>query len=442
MKLRMNGDGRKGVALCSLNAATVSLSGVLLGQITYAMTTSFAMAGTVVGMVLFASRVFDGITDILAGFIIDKCHFKLGKARPFDLFNIPMWLFLVLCFEIPALNTVGKVIYLFAVYNLCQSVCYTFVSVSSAVRLKRTFVEEVRAKVLAAASMMSALVATVAGILIPLLIDAFESRPHGWVIIMSFFAAPSIIMTLLNFLLLPEMEEPAEEETTGKAKTNSMKESVKALFQNPYLICIIIIGMANNLSLVMGGTASTYYFRYNMGQLTLASVISLFTVAGYVFLVAMPAMTKKIGNRKTAMVAYVMVFVGNLAKLIMPTNIVWLIICTIFAQVGITLAVSVRDMLLMDGMHYGKLKTGFDGDGIYSSAKGFSDKISNGIGPLLCGIILDFAHFDGTVEVQTVGAMNAILILYMVVPALLALIAFVAAYFCKLEDKIKEMEQA
>ena len=34
------------------------------------------MAGTVAGLIILFSRVFDGVTDIVAGILIDRYHFK------------------------------------------------------------------------------------------------------------------------------------------------------------------------------------------------------------------------------------------------------------------------------------------------------------------------------------------------------------------------------
>ena len=44
---------------------------------------------------------------------------------------IPLWFLLILCFSVPQFNMAGKVLWVFLTYNLCQSVCYTFVTVSS-----------------------------------------------------------------------------------------------------------------------------------------------------------------------------------------------------------------------------------------------------------------------------------------------------------------------
>jgi Na+/melibiose symporter-like transporter len=153
-----------------LGAASASMSYVIVSQLTYCLTDSYAMSAVLVGTIFLVSRIFDGITDVLAGFIIDKTHTKWGKARPFDLFCIPLWLILILCFNVPEFQTAGKVVWVFLTYNLCQSVCYTFVTVSQTVRVRRSFQEDVRSKALAVAGIVSAVCSTVAGILCPMLI--------------------------------------------------------------------------------------------------------------------------------------------------------------------------------------------------------------------------------------------------------------------------------
>ncbi len=439
--MKMYSDGKKGVIPFAIGTAASSISYVIIGQLTYALTTSFAMAGTVVGLIMIFSRIFDGISDICAGYIIDKCHFKLGKARPFDLFNIPMWIFMVLCFEVPNLGTVGKVIYVFLMYNLCQSVCYTFVSVSSTVRVKRSFTEDVRAKALAASAILSALLSTALGIISPILISTFAARPHGWMIIAACFAIPGILMTLCMFFMVPEMENAEDEPEETAVQKTTILDSAKLLLQNPYTFLIIVVVMANTLANSIVSMVSNYYYQFNLGNLQLASLVGLMSLVGYIFLVVMPTMTKKLGNRKSIMTAYTFVIIGNLAKLVMPHNIFWLAACSALSVIGIVFAMSIRDLIIIDCMRYGHLKTGTNNEGIYASIRGFSDKIATGLVSLIVGVILDMGHFDGTLAVQPSSANTAITILFTVVPAVIGLIAFVAMYFCHLEDDIRKLEE-
>ncbi len=437
--MKLYGDGKHGVLPSALGTASSGMALVVLGMLTYYLTTQTGLSGTVVGTILLASRIFDGVSDLIAGFIIDRSHFKLGKARPFDLFSVPMWIALVLCFAVPEWNTAGKVIYVFLMYNLCQTVCYTFYSVASTVRLKRTFVEEKRATTISIAAVLTAVLATAAGIIMPLLIDKLEYQPGGWIIITGVFAVPGILMSLSMFFFAPEMQYAdagTEEEQT------SFRDFAKALFQNKYLVMIIIIVMAGTMASAMVGGTGTFYYKYVYGDLTSQSLVGVVGLVGYFFMLFLPVLTKKFGNRVSMMIAFGFVSVGNIAKYIAPTSLPWLAICTVIALVGTASAASISSLVLIDTINYGRLKTGKENDGVYSSIKGFSDKIANGIAPFLIGVLLDAGGFDGTLEVQTAAANNMVLALFALVPAVIGVIGFVTMLFCKMEKEIREMEAA
>lgn len=438
--MKRYGDGKHGLFPNAIGAASMSVNMVVLGMMTYYLTTQTGLSGTVVGTILLVSRIFDGVSDLIAGYIIDRCHFKLGKARPFDLFGIPMWIFLVACFAVPQLNTVGKIIYVFLMYNLCQTVSYTFVSVAASIRLKRSFVEDKRANAIALGGIMSAVLATAAGILLPILINSLEYQPNGWLIIALCFAIPGILMNLCQFFLVPEMEPTkAEEEKAGAV---SIKDFASALFQNKYSLMIIIVTIAGTMANGIIGNTGTFFYKYVVGDLTLSSLIGTISLVAYLFLIFLPMITKKFGNRAAMLVSFALIVVGSIGKLLNPHSILVLSVCGILVATGTAFCGSVAGLVLIDIMKYGTLKTGKVNDGVYSAIRGFSDKVANGLAPFLVGVLLDVGGFNGALEVQTAGANNAILLLSVLGPAIIAAIGFVTMFFCRMEKDIKEMEAA
>lgn len=435
--MKKYGDGRHGVLPIALGGASSGMSLVVLGMLTYFLTTQTGLSGTVVGTILLCSRIFDGISDLLVGYLIDRCHFKLGKARPFDLFAIPMWIALVLCFAVPGLHTAGKIIYVFVMYNLCQTVCYTFTSVAGTVRLKRTFIEEKRSGAVAATGLLTAVFATAAGIILPILIDNLENEPNGWIIITGVFAIPGILMSLCMFFFAPEMKPTEEQEKAGKV---SFKEFISELVKNKYLLMIIIIVLAGTLTSGINGNVSTFFFKYVFGDLTIASMLGVVSMIAYVFLALIPVMTKRLGNRAVMMVSFAFIIAGNLAKYLNPKSVGWLALCTVLAMAGTTLCVSVSSLVLIDTMNYGKLKTGRENEGVYSAIRGFADKVANGIAPFIVGRVLDMGGFDGTLEVQSAGANAAIFTVYALVPALIGAIGFITMFLCRMEKEMKQLE--
>ena len=102
-------------------------SGDVAGNVVYAFLSSFVMIYLtdtvglnpgIVGTLIAVSKLFDGITDIFFGSMIDKTHSKLGKARPWMLFGqVGVSLCLFLLFAIPAGSTTMQYIYFFIVYT-------------------------------------------------------------------------------------------------------------------------------------------------------------------------------------------------------------------------------------------------------------------------------------------------------------------------------------
>lgn len=111
-------------------------SGDVAGNVVYAFLSSFVMIYLtdtvglnpgIVGTLIAVSKLFDGITDIFFGSMIDKTHSKLGKARPWMLYGyIGCAITLVGIFAIPmAMSEFAKYAWFFICYSLLNAVFYT-----------------------------------------------------------------------------------------------------------------------------------------------------------------------------------------------------------------------------------------------------------------------------------------------------------------------------
>lgn len=75
------------------------LTGLVAGYITYFGTDIVGVSALAMGNILLISRIFDGVTDLMMGAVIDKTKSKKGKARPWILrAMIPFALFTILLF--------------------------------------------------------------------------------------------------------------------------------------------------------------------------------------------------------------------------------------------------------------------------------------------------------------------------------------------------------
>ena len=92
----------------------------------YLTNVSFIDAG-VAGVLIAVSKVFNGVSDLIMGGIVDRTKSRFGKARVWLVrMCIPLAISTLLLFSIPSSwSDIVKYIYMFILYNLVNSVFYT-----------------------------------------------------------------------------------------------------------------------------------------------------------------------------------------------------------------------------------------------------------------------------------------------------------------------------
>lgn len=429
----------KGKWLFSFGTASGVVSFIVLSNLTFALTEDFGMTAKVVGMIILISRIFDGITDVVAGFTVDKTKTRWGKARPYEIMYIPLWIFVVLCFSVPnGLGEVGKIIWVFVTYNVSQSICYTMITCIESVRLRRSFKESVVVRVVTVSTTVMTIASAIAGISIPVLISIFEGVPYGWTIITSIFAIPGMIGGILRFFLLKEIGEEETHETPSEKM--SLKQSVKALFQNPYAFSVagisLILAMNNSI-----GAANTYYFKYFFGDVAVATIPSLFTIFAMLLIVFLPKVSGKLGTQKTMIIGFAMLSIGTFLKYLMPLNLVWLVICSSISIIGVIYVNSLRPITLIECMTYGEWKSKTKFEGIYASLNGMADKVGLGLGSMLLGFILDWGGYNGSIAMQSDSAIDAIQFLYSGLGSILGALGVLITLTYTLSKKLPQIKK-
>ena len=71
------------IAFYALNNTSTNLYAMLMGYVSYYVSGLMGVAAVLVGTLLTVMRVWDGVTDPVIGFVVDKTNGKFGKNRPF-----------------------------------------------------------------------------------------------------------------------------------------------------------------------------------------------------------------------------------------------------------------------------------------------------------------------------------------------------------------------
>ena len=97
-----------------------------MGILTFFYTDYAGIDPAMVGLVMLISRCFDGFSDVIMGFLVERTNSKWGKSRPWILWmSVPFAISIVLIYTVPHGSSAMQFAYLFVTYNLCTTVCYT-----------------------------------------------------------------------------------------------------------------------------------------------------------------------------------------------------------------------------------------------------------------------------------------------------------------------------
>lgn len=427
----------------STRATSLALNVVLIGYLTYYCTDMLGMSATLVGILLLASKLFDGFTDLVVGFIIDKTNTRFGKARPYEICIVLVWVFTVMIFSVPDVGESVQAVYVFVMYTLINSVCATFLNGTDAVYMARAIRKnENQVKVLSVNGMIVMAAAIVFSIIMPQLVAGVGATKEGWTTIALMFAVPLGLIGMLRFVLIKEVvaDEKTEQTEEEKQSKLSMKESLKAICGNKYIFIIagalLIVNIINNL-----GTATTYYFKYIVGDIGLQSMTAITNLVTPLLLIFYPFMTKKFGNTKLLQGGALLGIIGLAIRTIGGTNIITIIVGGLFMGIGVMPISMMINVYLIECMDFGEWKTGMRIEGSLASVTSFASKLGSGLASALTGIVMGLAGYDGSLAVQSDMANFSIVAIYNYLPLILFVVMFVLTMMYNLDKKMPQIRE-
>ncbi len=407
-----------------------SLSFLLMAQITYYCTDLLGLDAAVVGILLLVSKAFDAVTDLVAGYIIDRTNTKWGKARPFDIFMVLTWVCVVLLISTPDFGTVGKVIYVFCLYTLANSVCCTFGNCGGSIYMKRAIRSEKNwTSITAFQGGLLMILCLIVGIAMPTLIATLGSEKSGWTIIALIFAVPLAIISSLRMLFVKEVAADSRPEENNQSTPKiSFTDTVKALFKNKLIFILGIMIVIYQITSV--ANPNTYYFKWIFGDIAIGSLLGLAGFITPVLLIFVPALTRKIGTTKFLIAGMVANLAGCLIRMFFATNIVMLMLASALTLAGTLPVSSLLTIYVLECMEYGKKKTGVCIDGVTGAFSTFATKVGSSLGSAMLGILMGMSGYvsDPAATSQPDSAISMIYFLFAILPVILSVITLVLAF--------------
>lgn len=354
-----------------------------------------------VGMVFLLTRIFDGVSDIIMGFIVDRTKSKWGKARPWILWMaVPYAVTFILLFLIPAnASNMVQAIYIFVTYNLVNTIVYTALNLPySTMASLITRDEKSRASTQAwrifcgPGGKMVVTVSTLP------LVRMFGNDQRAWIIVACIFAAVALVLLLVCFFNIEErvVIEAAEKETVSVGK------NLKALFSNQYwAICLGLWGFMVMMSTV-SGTITTYYCKYLLGDETLYSLIyAAELIAQCVVVLIVPMFVDRFGKRNLTMYGIFLVVAAQVVWMVSPLNFTVAMVSAVMRGIGVAPLWACVFPMIADSAEFGQWKTHVRQDGMIFSAASVGSKVGGGLSSAGIGLLMTSVGYDGLAAVQT-----------------------------------------
>ena len=388
-----------------------------------------------VGIIFLITRFFDGVSDIIMGFITDRTHSKWGKARPWILWmSVPYAVTFVLLFLIPAdASAWVQGIYIFVTYNLVNTVVYTALNLPySTMASLITRDEKSRASTQAwrifcgPGGKMIVTVSTIP------LVQAFGNDQRSWIIVACIYAVIALILLLICFF---NIEERVVIEA-AKDKTFTVKENLKALFSNQYwAICLGLWGFMVMMSTVTG-TIETYYCKYTLGNEALYSPIyAAELISQCIVVLIVPHFVSRFGKRNLTLAGILLVIVAQLVWMSNPLSVPIAMVSGVLRGIGVAPLWACVFPMIADSAEFGQWKTHVRQDGMIFSAASVGSKLGGGLASAGIGLLMDSVGYDGTLVAQSPEAMDMIYNICMYAPIIFSVIIVVLCLLYKL-DKI------
>lgn len=397
----------------------------------------------VIGMIIAISQVFNGVSDITAGFIIDRTRSKYGRARPWMLWmSIPYAVAAILLMTVPQVGQMVQGIYIFITYNLMLTVVYTMFQLPFATTLSYMTRDQ---KERADTNIIRMAMSPIGNILITLFFTKILNlMPNGgmdsqrnWIILTAIYAFGAAAMMLFCFASTRERVQVLDD--FGEEKV-PLKQAVPALFKNKYFIMLFLFFVAFAMYQTFSGTVTTYYCKWIIGDTTIVGNVN---VACYGITIVATLILGKIMHwttkRNWCIIGALFVIAGSLIVLVSPTSVTVVTIGGLLRGIGMTPILGLIFTMIADAIEYGQWKTGIRTAGAIQAAATSGQKFGQGIGNALIGTIMASAGYNGALAVQSEAALATISNMFIWGVTVLGCVMIFVMLFYKLDKEYPQI---
>lgn len=426
------------------------VNGLVFSLITLFYTDYVGVSAATVGLVMLISRVFDGFSDVIMGYVVSKTKSKWGQARPWLLWvALPYGIATLAMLTVPQGSSALQFWYILVTYNLCTTVCYTAINVPYGTLSSKMTRSSLGRDLLGVFRMGLSPIGRILSVTFTLpLVKLFGDNQMAWVKAMSIWAFVAVIFLLICFR---NCEERVHIEAAAKQNVSVLK-NIKSIVVNQYFWLVLILWAVQASYNTVFGTVAPYYCKYILGNDSwlYSTMYLLETLVLIVGVLVSPILLKKFGKRNLALAGSVISIIAQFLLLINPYSISWVFATTVIRAIGTVPLNAFVFGMLCDVIEFGQWKTHVRQESYIVSASSMGAKFGMGLAGAAIGGLLQFSGYISSTTgsaIQPDGALNMISTLFIWGPVILWAIAAAVLLIYKLDkiypsimDELKDRE--
>lgn len=443
-----------------------AINGIIGSFLTIYMTNVALLDAGIISTLIAVSKVFDGVSDLVVGRMVDKTHSKLGKARVWLVrMCIPFAVTVMLLFWVPQnFPQYLKYVYVFLMYNAVNTVCltsllvpfYSMVSLITRNSYERGFLGNIQ-------QIFQTLGNVVMNALFVRMLTAFSSSTEtyftqqAFTLTMLVFCIIMLITCLITVLFTKERVtddegakegETLEEEAEPKVAVRkaSTWETIKALLTNKYWLLLFVANFVIFFVVIFYSIGGVYYAQYifnDMGQIDWMN--NAISIAQFAIMFAIPFAMKKFKKQNIYILGLSLMTLGFLGFGLTSgmNSVPVMALCNVCKGLGLGLSGGMALGLVADAILYGQLKNGIDAVGMGNAGTSAAQKLGLGLGQAIFGWVLSGAGFNAKLDAQPAAVITSIQFMYTWVPFVMCLITVVLflLFFTHLDKDLTAMKK-
>ncbi|MDR2417663.1 MAG: MFS transporter [Treponema sp.] len=415
--------------------ASLGVNTLMMGWLSIYCTDTLKISPALVGTMLMASKIFDGFTDPIAGFIVDNTNTRLGRGRPYEFAIIGAWLCTWLMFTgSPEWSMFAKCAWVFSMYVLVNSVWSTLLNANSTPYIVRAFGRQEQIVTLSTYGGLVSMVFAVAfNISFPMAMGALATSARGWSTLVAIFAIPLGAIGMLRFIFIKETIVIKNKIGSASVEKLRVKDVVSALKVNPYIFIILILTFTFNIITNMG--VGIYYFTYIVNNVGSMGVLAATQIVILPLMFVFPVIIRKFSVIKLMGAGLLVTIVGYVVNYFAQDNMALLITGGLLTGAGVVPIAMLVGLLIIDCAEYNEWKKEARLEGTMGALNGLAGKVGAAAGAGLLGALLASTGYSGSVETAAPTTITTIRMLYSLIPAGIYAVVFMLLRLYKL-DKI------